>query len=166
MSEILIIEDDERIATLVKKGLVENGFDVRVAGDGRVGRKLALQNPFDLVIIDIILPNANGIDLCKEIRSAKPNVPIIMLTALGTTDDKVEGFDAGSDDYIVKPFDFRELHARIRALMKRTSSEADSNGSVVRFADVEMNLRTRSVHRNNIEISLTPKEFKAPRQRR
>lgn len=158
--DILIIEDEERIATLVKRGLEENNYKATVAYDGYTGKKLALQNNYDLIITDIILPKINGIDLCKEIRQAKPDVPIIMLTALGTTDDKVEGFDAGADDYLVKPFDFRELHIRIRALMKRKNTTQTASGFVLCFADVEMNLHTKIVKRNGITIDLTPKEFK------
>lgn len=105
--KILIVEDEERIASLVKQGLEEQGHTAMVAYDGLNGRKLALQNDFDLVISDIILPQLTGIELCRQIRSAKPDLPVILLTALGTTDDKIEGFDAGADDYLVKPFDFR-----------------------------------------------------------
>lgn len=158
---ILIIEDEERVATLIKKGLEEMGLPATIAPDGLSGRQLAFSEVFDLVICDILLPGINGIDLCKELRSKFPELPIIMLTALGTTDDKVEGFDAGANDYLVKPFDFRELYVRIRELLKRS---AGRNGQVERVllkaADLEMNLRTRIVQRNNKEINLTRKEFK------
>lgn len=116
--EILIIEDEARIAQLIQRGLEESGYKATVAYDGLLGKKLALQNSYDLIITDIILPKLSGIDLCREIKELNPDLPIIMLTALGTTDDKVEGFDAGADDYLVKPFDFRELEARIRVLLK------------------------------------------------
>lgn len=157
---ILIIEDEERIATLVKRGLEENGYMAAIAYDGLMGKKLALQNNYDLIITDIILPKINGIDLCREIRAAKPDIPIIMLTALGTTDDKVEGFDAGADDYLVKPFDFRELHVRIRALMKRKSGITTNQGFILKYADLELNNQTKVVKRSGMEINLTPKEFK------
>jgi two-component system copper resistance phosphate regulon response regulator CusR len=117
--QILVIEDEQRVAELIKKGLEELGFQITLAFDGEMGRKLAVTKDFDLILMDLILPKINGIDLCREIRVTRPGIPIIMLTALGTTDDKVEGFDAGADDYLVKPFDFRELHVRIRALIKR-----------------------------------------------
>lgn len=158
--EILIIEDDERIATLVKRGLEENGYQVTLTYDGAMGQKLALENDYDLVITDIILPKISGIDVCKTIRSAKPELPIIMLTALGTTDDKIEGFDAGADDYVVKPFDFRELHVRIRALMKRNNQTSRTQGFSLKYADLELNNQTKTVKRGATEISLTPKEFK------
>jgi DNA-binding response OmpR family regulator len=119
--KILIIEDDQRVAELIKRGLNEQKFDAENAYDGLSGKKLALQKEYDLIITDIILPKMDGIELCKEIKQNKPNTPILMLTALGTTDDKVEGFDAGADDYLVKPFEMRELLARIRVLLKRNS---------------------------------------------
>lgn len=106
---ILVIEDEERLAILVKQGLDDNGYTTTLAFDGMTGKYMAIQNDYDLIIMDIILPGINGIDLCKEVRSVKPDIPILMLTALGTTNNKVEAFDAGADDYLVKPFDFREL---------------------------------------------------------
>lgn len=157
---ILVIEDDQRVAELIQRGLEENGFNPTLAYDGLSGKKLALNNPFDLIITDIILPKIDGLDLCKQIREIQPGTPIIMLTALGTTDDKVEGFDAGADDYLVKPFEMRELLARIRVLLKRRNSDDDSSGSLLKIADLEMNLDTKRVKRNGVEISLTPKEFR------
>lgn len=156
--EILIIEDDLRVAELIQRGLEEQGFKTTLAYDGLSGKKLAEQHTYDLVITDIILPKMDGIDLCKEIKQSQPHLPIIMLTALGTTDDKVEGFDAGADDYLVKPFEMRELLARIRALLKRSSNSANT-GSLLTYADLEMNLNTKVVKRGEKEIHLTPKEF-------
>ncbi|MBB6501079.1 response regulator transcription factor [Pedobacter cryoconitis] len=160
--QILVIEDEQRVAELIKKGLEELGFHITLAYDGEMGKKLALTKTFDLILMDLILPKINGIDLCREVRVARPDIPIIMLTALGTTDDKIEGFDAGADDYLVKPFDFRELHARIRALIKRNQSQNNTfnQGFILRFADLEMNLETKMVKRNNEPIDLTPKEFR------
>jgi len=157
---ILVIEDDQRVAELIQRGLEEQGFAITLAYDGLSGKKLALQNDYDLIITDIILPKMDGIDVCRHIRETKPDIPIIMLTALGTTDDKVEGFDAGADDYLVKPFEMRELLVRIRALLKRNTKTANNTGFIVRFADLEMNLHTKIVKRDGQEISLTPKEFK------
>lgn len=156
---ILIIEDDTRIAKLIQRGLQEQGFVTTLAYDGLSGKKLALQNNYDLIITDIILPKMDGLDLCKEIRQTKPDTPIIMLTALGTTDDKVEGFDAGADDYLVKPFEMRELLVRIRALLKRNNKTTNNSGNILKYADLEMNLHTKIVKRSGIEINLTPKEF-------
>ncbi|ASB49774.1 response regulator transcription factor [Alkalitalea saponilacus] len=160
MHKILIIEDEQRIATLIKRGLEENNCLADVAYDGETGKKLALRSSYDLIITDIILPKINGIDLCRELREHLPNTPIIMLTALGTTDDKVEGFDAGADDYLVKPFDFRELFARIRTLLKRYNQLENNNSEVLNYADLELNIHTKLVKRDNQEIHLTPKEFK------
>ena len=160
MIQLLLVEDDQRIAALIKQGLEEQGFEVTAAYDGLMGKKLAVNRSYDIIITDIILPNLNGIDLCKEIRRVKPDVPIIMLTALGTTDDKVEGFDAGADDYLVKPFELRELLVRIRALLKRSASNNQVQGFILRYADIEMNMHTKIVKRNNKEIELTPKELK------
>ena len=121
--KILVIEDEQRVAGLIQKGLEEQSFEVTLAYDGEFGKRLAFSNEYDLIITDIILPKVSGIDLCKEVKVKYPHIPIIMLTALGTTDDKVEGFDAGADDYMVKPFDIRELYVRVRALLKRNSFE-------------------------------------------
>lgn len=158
--EILVIEDEQRVADLIKRGLEEQGFRVTLAFDGEMGRKLALSKPYDLIITDIILPKINGLDLCKEIRSLYPSLPIIMLTALGTTDDKVEGFDAGADDYLVKPFELRELHVRIRALLKRNNLAVNNQGFILKYADLELNNQTKTVTRSGREINLTPKELK------
>ena len=156
--KILIIEDDLRVAELIQRGLGEQGFETTLAYDGLSGKKLAGQNDYDLIITDIILPKMDGIDLCKKIKQSQPDLPIIMLTALGTTDDKVEGFDAGADDYLVKPFEMRELLARIRALLKRSSTSSNT-GNLLTYADLQMNLNTKVVKRGEKEIHLTPKEF-------
>lgn len=157
--KILVIEDDTRIAELIKRGLGEQGFEVGLAYDGVSGIKLALQNDYDVVVTDIILPKLDGLELSKELRQNKPHMPIIMLTALGTTDDKVEGFDAGADDYLVKPFEMRELVVRIRALLNRQNRFLNTSGSLLKYADLEMNLDTKIVKRADVEINLTPKEF-------
>jgi DNA-binding response OmpR family regulator len=155
---ILLVEDDLRVSELIKKGLDEQGFNVTLAYDGLSGKNLFLNKEFDLIITDIILPEINGIDLCRAIRKLKPEFPILILTALGTTDDKIEGFDAGADDYLVKPFEMRELVARIKAILKRASKS--KSGFILKFCDLEMNLQTKIVKRNNQELNLTLKEFK------
>lgn len=157
---ILVIEDEQRVAGLIKKGLEEQGFAVTLAYDGEFGKRLAFANEYNLIITDIILPKLSGIDLCKEIKMQYPNIPIIMLTALGTTDDKVEGFDAGADDYMVKPFDLRELYVRIRALLKRNSLELKSKEPITVYADLHLNNNTKTLTRSGKEINLTPKELK------
>lgn len=160
LMEILIIEDEARIAQLIQRGLEETGYKATIAYDGLLGKKLAFQNTYDLIITDIILPKLNGIDLCREIKETNPDLPIIMLTALGTTDDKVDGFDAGADDYLVKPFDFRELEARIRVLLKRKDNTSGIVSAILHVGDLEMNLHSKIVKREGNEINLTPKEFK------
>ncbi len=123
MKRILVIEDEKRIATLLQKGLAEFGFEVSIAFDGDTGKRLINSNSYDLIITDVILPHHNGFELTKVIKDKNPNTPVIMLTALGATDDKLDGFDAGADDYMVKPFDLRELNARINVLLKRQDNQ-------------------------------------------
>lgn len=160
MTKILVVEDEQRVAELLKRGLEECGYLVSLAFDGDMARRIIKSNVFDLVISDVILPKVNGFDLCKEIRLLNPNMPILMLTALGTTDDKLEGFDAGADDYMVKPFDFRELNARINVLLKRKGQvQQVSQTNQLIYADLLIEISTKSVFRDGNEIKLTPKEF-------
>lgn len=159
VDKILVIEDDVRVAELLQRSLEEQSFEVDLAYDGYLGKKLALQKPYDLIITDVILPKINGIDLCKEIKTTHPHIPIIMLTALGTTDDKVEGFDAGADDYLVKPFELRELYVRIRALLKRFEHIQSAEVNTLKYADLEIDLKEKVFKRSGQEIHLTPKEF-------
>lgn len=156
---ILLVEDEQKIANTLKKGLTENGYRVDVAFDGLIGQRLFLANQYDLIILDINLPGINGYGLCRIIRNKNQQVPVIMLTALSTMNDKLEGFDAGSDDYLIKPFEFKELLVRIRALLKRTQHQQLPTGNILRINDLEMNLDTKEVKRNNHVISLTAKEF-------
>jgi DNA-binding response OmpR family regulator len=156
---ILLIEDDPRVADLVERGLQEQGYAVTTAPDGQSGLCLATAGSFDLLLIDIMLPDLSGLDVCRQIRQQYPLLPILVLTALGTTDDKLEGFDSGANDYLVKPFDFRELLARIKELLRRRAAASPAEDPVLRVADLEMNLETRLVKRAGTEIDLTPKEF-------
>ena len=156
--KILVVEDESKVADLLKKGLEENGYFVELAYDGFMGEKLAIRNDYDLMILDVILPSINGFELCKRIREKKPSVPILMLTALGTIEDKVTGFDSGADDYLVKPFEFQELLARIRALVKRSTGVVHTS-TVLKVADLELNLDKKIARRGNTNIELTAKEF-------
>lgn len=156
---ILLVEDEQKIANTLKKGLTENGYQVDVAFDGLIGERLFLANQYDLIILDINLPGINGYELCRIIRNKNQQVPVIMLTALSTMNDKLEGFDAGSDDYLIKPFEFKELLVRIRALLKRTQHQHLPTGNILRINDLEMNLDTKEVKRDNHVIVLTAKEF-------
>jgi two-component system copper resistance phosphate regulon response regulator CusR len=156
---ILLIEDEKKIADTISKGLTELGYDVVTAYDGSIGLRIFESQKFDLLITDINLPGINGYDLTKTIRSRKVEIPIIMLTALGSTDDKIEGFDCGADDYLVKPFEFRELLVRIRALLKRTMHQNFPSGNILRVADLELNVDSMEVMRAEKKITLTAKEF-------
>ena len=160
MNKILIIEDEQRVADLLRRGLEEMNYLAFVAYDAEMGLRLFRSGEYDLVISDVILPKMSGFELVKEIKEQNKNVPVIMLTALGTTDDKLDGFDAGADDYMVKPFDIRELEARIRVLLKRKNPEnREIQIKEVNYADLYMNLSTKSVSRNQQDIKLTPKEY-------
>lgn len=150
MRTILIVEDEKRVADLLKIGLEENGYQTMVAYDGAMGLRLFQSNSFQLVISDIILPKLDGFELCKEIRKVNERIPILMLTALGSADDKLEGFDAGADDYMVKPFDFRELNARVKVLLKRNAETVVRPPEQITYADLSVNLNLREVARNNI----------------
>jgi DNA-binding response OmpR family regulator len=155
---ILLAEDEKKIADVLKKGLTEQQFHVELAYDGIIAQKILDNHSFNLVILDINLPGMNGYELCRYIRSRDEKIPVIMLTALNSLTDKLEGFDAGADDYIIKPFDFKELLVRIRALLKRIYQQVPS-GNVLKVSDVVMNLENKEVKRNGKVISLTAKEF-------
>lgn len=157
--KILIAEDERKIAQALKKGLEENGYYIELAYDGAIGKRLFFANKYDLIILDINLPEINGYELCKQIRSHNQQIPVLMLTALSTTDDKIEGFDVGADDYLIKPFEFKELLVRIRALLKRSINQQSLSGNILRVADLEMNLDSKEVKRDSIKINLTAKEF-------
>jgi len=159
MISILVIEDEKRVADLLKIGLEENGYQVMVAYDGEMGLRLFQNNAFQLVISDIILPKLNGFEVCQQIRKTDDQIPILMLTTLGTADDKLEGFDVGADDYMVKPFDFRELLARVRVLLKRRAVASVDIVKEITYADLNINLERQEISRNNTPIKLSPKEY-------
>lgn len=156
---ILIVEDEIKIADTLKLGLTENNYQVEVAYDGNIGLKLFNSLDFNLVILDINLPGINGYALCKMIRAKSAAIPVIMLTSMSALNDKIEGYDAGADDYIVKPFEFRELLLKIRVLLKRSMEQYIPVGNVLKAADLEMNLDSKQVIRDSKKINLTAKEF-------
>ncbi len=156
---ILIVEDEQKIANTLKLGLSEHGYEVDTGYDGQTGLKLFESNPYNLVVLDINLPLINGYELCKLIRKRNNHVPVIMLTAFSSLNDKIEGYDAGADDYIIKPFEFKELLMKIRVLLKRTSNQNTPGGSILKAADLELNLDSKEVKRGNAIINLTAKEF-------
>lgn len=157
--KILLIEDEKKIADTLCKGLKELDYHVEIAYDGTIGIRLFESSVFNLVITDINLPGINGYEVTKIIRSRNQHIPIIMLTAMSTTADKIEGFDTGADDYIVKPFEFKELLVRIRALLKRTMNQQMPTGNVLSIANLHLNVDSKEVMRDEKEITLTAKEF-------
>lgn len=160
MIKILVVEDEQRVAELLKRGLEESGYQVELAYDGVWGLRLFRAGEFQMVISDVILPKMSGFELCKEIRNINNRVPVLMLTALGTTDDKLDGFDAGADDYMVKPFDFRELNARIKVLLKRRlPGISETQLTELVYADLRIDRQTKTVYRQEREIKLSPKEY-------
>ncbi len=156
--KVLLIEDEPGVSTFIRKGLEEEGHEVQVAFDGQTGLSLARQFPADLIILDVILPHMNGRELCRTLRAEGHTEPILMLTALNNTDDVVKGLDAGADDYLAKPFQFKELLARFRALARRNRSAGGTN-TTLSLADLEMDLNSKIVLRGEEEIRLTAREF-------
>lgn len=156
--KILVIEDEVRTIQLIKQGLEEQQWEVDIAYDGAMGFQLATRQVYALIISDIILPGMNGLELCRNLREVGVSSPILLLTALGTTDDKIEGLDAGADDYLAKPFEFKELMARVRALTRRNIGIIHTTNTL-KVANLEMDLDTKTVNRAGQEITLTAKEF-------
>jgi len=157
--KLLIVEDEPNLLSIIRKGLSEKNNEVSVALDGTTALEMILNHNFDVVILDIMLPDINGIEICRRLRAAKNFVPILLLTALGTTENIVTGLNAGADDYLAKPFKFSELEARISALARRSSQEHRPN-SLIQIDDLEIDTRAKSVKRNGETIQLTAKEFK------
>lgn len=151
-----MVEDEEKVSSFIKKGLEENQYLVELAGDGATALKRVLNDAYDLIILDVMLPYISGIELCKQIRLKNEQLPILMLTALGTVEDKITGFKAGADDYLLKPFHFSELLVRIEALLRRKKTD-DSHLLV--FEDIELNTLNNEIKRAGQPVSLTTKEF-------
>jgi two-component system copper resistance phosphate regulon response regulator CusR len=156
--KILLVEDEPKTAEYIKIGLTENGFDVELAANGQKALQEVISKPFDLLITDIIMPGMDGRELVKEVRKTNQDIPVLMLTALGTTEEIVVGFETGADDYLVKPFEFKELLVRIKSLLKR-SSRFQQEDSVLSIADLTLNLDAKTVVRGGKKIDLTAKEF-------
>jgi len=152
---VLVVDDDASIAAALRRALLYEGYAVTVAGDGVTALQRAQADSPDLVILDLMLPGIDGIEVCRRIR-ADDDVPVLMLTALDATDDRVLGLDSGADDYLVKPFAYQELLARVRALLRRKPARATQQ---IRFGDLVMDLGTRDVRRGDHQIELTPREF-------
>ena len=157
--KVLLVEDEPNIASVINKGLTENGYSITVAPDGIVGFQLAVNNEFDVLVIDIMLPGMNGMELCKRIREQEVYTPVLFLTALSTTENIVAGLNAGGDDYLVKPFKFAELEARLRSLNRRKQI-ALKEQDVFYLGDLMVDPNAKTVVQNNEPVSLTSTEFR------
>jgi len=156
--KILLVEDDQKVASFISRGLSEHLYHVDIAEDGILGDYMARQGDYDIIILDILLPKQNGIELCNNIRHRDYKVAILMLSALGSTDDKVAGLEAGADDYLVKPFEFKELLARVKALSRR--KDETTQARLLKFEGIEMDTLAKTVYREGTQINLTAREFK------
>jgi len=155
---ILLIEDESKTLQSLRQGMEENGWTVNTASDGLSGLRLAQQSDYDVIVSDITMPGMSGLELCRKLREQGLATPILLLTALSHTDDKIIGFDAGADDYLAKPFEFRELLARVKALARRPAPNLKTE-NILRFHDLEQDLDAKTVRRAGKEIMLTPREF-------
>jgi len=153
---VLIIEDNPKMAAAIQRGLREHGYAADACHSGFEGEELAASEPYDLVILDLMLPDRDGVDVCRNLRRREVSKPVLMLTALSSTVDKVAGLDAGADDYLTKPFEFEELLARVRALLRRGEA---SEGRMLTMEDLELDLYTRVARRGGVEHELSNKEF-------
>ncbi|WP_018620116.1 response regulator transcription factor [Spirosoma luteum] len=156
--KLLIVEDEPKTLQAIQQGLEESQFEVDIAYDGLIAKRLALKNNYAAIITDLILPGLNGYELCRQLRAEGITTPILMLTALGETDDKIMGFDAGADQYLTKPFQFTELLARVRALTKR-GTQVSMTAQTLRYGGIEMDLDAKTVRRDDKPIELTAREF-------
>lgn len=154
--KLLLVEDDHRISTVIRKGLEQEGYIVDVAFNGEAGLEMALSNGFDVVVLDLMLPLMDGMEVCKNLRAANNQTPVLMLTAKAEVSDKVNGLTIGADDYLSKPFAFEELLARIKALARRTRKQ---QAEIMKIKDLELNTKTLEVKRGGITIDLSKKEF-------
>jgi two-component system copper resistance phosphate regulon response regulator CusR len=157
--KILIVEDEKRLADILKAGFEEIHFLVDIAYDGYIGKNLVEKNEYDLIILDINLPLINGYELCKEIRKQNKNIPIIMLTAMGAPENKLTGFDVGADDYVIKPFDFKELLARVKVFLRRSVHAEPDDDNIITIDNLQINTTRKTVNREGVEIELTAKEY-------
>ncbi|KQX15432.1 response regulator transcription factor [Flavobacterium sp. Root420] len=157
--KLLIVEDEPNLLSILRKGFAENNNDVSVALDGKTALEMIENYTFDVVILDVMLPDINGIEICRRLRASKNFVPVLLLTALGTSENIVTGLNAGADDYVVKPFKFGELNARVNALYRRANQETEKVDSII-ISDLEINSKSKTVKRNGESIFLTAKEFK------
>jgi two-component system copper resistance phosphate regulon response regulator CusR len=158
--KVLVIEDEWKVSSFIKQALERQSFVVDVAYDGNIGERLALSRDYDVILLDIIIPGINGLELCKILKKEKPALPIMMLTTMSTTADKVMGFNSGADDYLLKPFAFEELIARLKVLAKRGALAATTTGSLLRYENLRLDVVKKVAMRPGKEIKLSAKEFK------
>lgn len=157
--KILIVEDEPNVVSVLTRGLSTEGYELSVAPDGFIALEMVLTHSFNLIILDIMLPGINGLDLCKQIKKNSPQIPVIMLTALGTTENIVTGLDNGADDYLVKPFKIAELNARIRTLLRRYSGMQQAE-EIITIGTLQINILAKTVVRDSREIILTATEYR------
>jgi len=157
--KLLLVEDEPQLLNIIRKGFSEKNHDVSVAMDGTTALEMIQNHDFDVIVLDIMLPDINGIEICRRLRAARNFVPVLLLTALGSTENVVTGLNAGADDYMVKPFKFSELDARINALARRAGQEQKVQ-DIITIDDLEIDRKTKTVRRNGDSIILTAKEFK------
>ncbi len=157
--KILLVDDETELSDPLSRILLQEGYQVDLADDGTAGMKLALQNQYDLLILDWMLPHKSGLEICREVRSQSLSTPVLFLTAKDTIDDRVDGLDAGADDYLVKPFELRELLARVRALLRRSTLETP-NSDRLKVADLELDRENQIAYRGDRVIDLSEKEIK------
>lgn len=158
MDTICLVEDNEKVSSFIKKGLNEHKYNVDVTATGEAALEMLLQKNYNLLILDVMLPGMSGVELCRQIRKTQPLIPILMLSALGTIDDKVNGLKSGADDYLLKPFHFNELLARIEALLRR-KKVADEEEHILSFGGLKLNTWTKTAEREGQQIILTAKEY-------
>jgi two-component system copper resistance phosphate regulon response regulator CusR len=156
---ILVVEDEPNVISVLKRGLADHGFEVSAASNGLTGLQMALSHPFDLIILDLMLPGMDGVQICKNIREQKPDVPILMLTALDATENIVNGLDSGADDYMVKPFKITELAARLRTLMRRRGGN-ELTKNLFKIGNIELDTDAKVARQNNTTLNLTPTEYR------
>lgn len=159
MLKVLLVEDEVNVASFIQRGLSEAGYEVTVAMDGAMGYSLASAHEFAIILLDVMLPGMNGLEVCRKLREANRNMPVLMLTALGSTENVVTGLDSGADDYLVKPFKFAELQARIRSLTRRSFSSSEKV-DLLFMDDLQVNTTAKTVQRGGRAITLTATEYR------
>ncbi len=158
--KVLLVEDEPYVAGLINRGLTENGYSITVAMDGNSGLQMAIDNSFDVMILDIMLPGISGMEVCRQLRNQKNNIPILFLTALGTTENIVAGLNAGGDDYLIKPFKFAELEARLKSLNRRKSIAINEEEEIIYLDNISIDFKTKMILVDNEPVTLTSTEFR------